>query len=176
MEETGQIVDWSRAYTQYRPDILHFLTRRVWGRVDLAEDLAQETFTRALNAGSPLRDHSRIRSYLLQIANNVFLSHVRRPSSVTSESDLGPDIDLGSHVDRHAVDPLEDSAMAELKEKLDSLMAELPQDQRTCFVGGVLERRTYAEVAELNGWTVEKVKSCVFRARRTLMPALKDYR
>lgn len=176
MEDTNQAVDWSRAYAQYRPDVLVFLKGRTWGKEDLAEDLAQETFVRALSARTPLRDHARIRSYLLQIANNVFLSHIRRPSRVTSESDLGPDTDLGAHSDSGAIDPLEDSAMAELKERLDSLLAGLPEDQRIAFRGGVLERRTYAEVAAEHGWSVEKVKSCVFRARKTLLPALKDYR
>ena len=176
MKETGQAVDWSRAYAQYRPDVLVFLRHRTWGREDLAEDLVQETFVRALSTGTPLRDQARIRSYLLQIANNVFLSHVRRPSRVVSESDLSPDTDLGARSDRDATDPLADSSMAELRDRLEQLLAELPEDQRIAFRSGVLERRTYAEVAEEHGWSVEKVKSCVFRARRTLLPALKEFR
>ena len=176
MTETGPAVDWSRAYTRYRPDILIFLTRRVWGREDLAEDLAQETFARALRASTPLRDPSRIRPYLLQIANNVFLTHIRRPSRVTSESDLGPLADLESHSDRMAIDPHTGSEITELRERVDDLVAELPEEQQIAFKHGVLERRSYAEIAEEHGWTIQKVKSCVFRARKTLMPALEDFR
>ena len=176
MNTIGQVVDWSRAYTRYRPDVLGFLSRRLWGKQDLAEDLAQETFARALNANTPIRDPSSIRPYLLQIANHVFLSHIRKRSRVTSESDVGPLVDLESHSDGMAIDPLAASEVAQLRERIDGLVAELPEDQQIAFKRGVLERRSYAEIAKEHGWTVMKVKSCVFRARRTLMPALEDFR
>lgn len=176
MKATGQVTDWSRAYGQYRPDVLRFLTRRLWGKEDLAEDLTQETFVRALRARTPIRDPSRMRSYLLQIANHVFVSHVRRNTRVTSESDLGPRVDLESHSDEITLDPLAASEASQLRERVDELVAKLPEAQQIAFRCGVLERRTYAEIAEEHGWTVEKVKSCVFRARKTLMPALEDFR
>jgi len=48
--KTAQVTDWSSAYSRFRPDVLSFLSRRLWGRQELAEDLAQETFARALKA------------------------------------------------------------------------------------------------------------------------------
>ena len=83
--KTAQVTDWSSAYSRFRPDVLSFLSRHLWDRQELAEDLAQETFAHALKAGTPIRDPSTIRSYLLKIANHVFVSHVRRKSRVTSE-------------------------------------------------------------------------------------------
>lgn len=176
MKATGQVTDWSRAYGQYRPDILRFLTRRVWGKEELAEDLTQETFVRALRASTPIRDPSRMRAYLLQIANHVFVSHVRRNTRVTSESDLGPHVNLESHSDGMTVDPLAASEAAQLRNRVEELVAELPEAQQIAFRCGVLERRSYAEIAQEHGWTVAKVKSCVFRARQALMPALQDFR
>ena len=176
MKATGQVTDWSRAYGQYRPDVLRFLTRRVWGKEDLAEDLTQETFVRALKARTPIRDPSRMRSYLLQIANHVFVSHVRRNTRVDSESELGPHVNLESRPDGMALDPLAASEVSQLRQRVEELMAELPEEQRIAFRSGVLERRRYAEIAEEQGWTVAKVKSCVFRARQALMPALGDFR
>lgn len=58
--KTAQVTDWSSAYSRFRPDVLSFLSRRLWGRQELAEDLAQETFARALKAGTPIRDPSTI--------------------------------------------------------------------------------------------------------------------
>lgn len=176
METGGQVTDWSRAYVQYRPEVVSFLSRRLWGRPELAEDLTQETFARALRARAPLRDPASVRPYLLRIAHRVFLSHVRRGSRVTSESDLGPKVDLASHSDAKAPDPLAVSQATQLRERLDRLVAELPEEQQIAFRRGVLERRPYAEIAAAQGWTVEKVKSCVFRARKTLIPALRDFR
>ena len=117
-----------------------------------------------------------MRSYLLQIANRVFVTHVRRQHRVNSESELGPGVNLESHADEMTLDPLAASQAAQLRERVEQLVAELPEDQRIAFRCGVLERRPYAEIAKEHGWSVAKVKSCVFRARQTLMPALQDFR
>jgi RNA polymerase sigma-70 factor (ECF subfamily) len=176
MKATGQVTDWSRAYGEYRPDVLRFLTRRAWGREELAEDLTQETFVRALKARTPIRDPSKMRSYLMQVANHVFVSHVRRKGRVTSESDFSSPMSLEAHPDGEALDPLASSQVSELKQRVEELVAELPEAQRIAFRCGVLERRTYGDIAEEYGWTVAKVKSCVFRARQALMPALREFR
>ena len=176
MKATGQVTDWSRAYDQYRPDILRFLTGRVWGKAELAEDLTQETFVRALKTKTPIRDPSKMRPYLLQIANHVFVSHVRRKGRVTTENELGSPVSLESHPDGQTLDPLASSQVSELRQRVDELVAELPEAQQIAFRSGVLERRSYADIAEEHGWTVAKVKSCVFRARQALMPALQEFR
>ena len=176
MRSNGQTSDWSKAYTQYRPDVLGFLRSRLWSRQDLAEDLTQETFARAMTASTPLRDPSRIRQYLLQIANNLMIDHIRRHPRVASESDLGPGADLEAHADDGAADPLEASHAAQFREAVERLVAEMPEDMRIAFERGVLQRVPYGEIAKEHGWTLAKVKSCVLRARKTLIPVLEDFR
>ena len=153
MKSAQAAVDWSRAYEEYGPDVLQFLRHRLWSRQDLAEDLLQETFARAMNAGTPVRDPSRIRAYLLQIANNLVIGQGRKFGRVDSESDLGPAANLELHTDQKAPDPLEASGVAQFQERV-----------------------PYAEIAREYGWTLSKVKSCVFRARKTLMDELVEFR
>ncbi len=176
MSASGQVTDWSKAYMRYRPDVFAFLRRRLWGRQELAEDLTQETFTRAMAADVEMRDLSRVRSYLLRTANNLLISHIRRGGRVATESDLGPDADLESHADAAADDPLAASEAAQLRERVQELVAQLPDDQRIAFERGVLERTPYAEIAEEQDWTVAKVKVCVYRARKHMMAGLEAYR
>jgi len=176
MSASGQVTDWSKAYTLYRPDVFAFLRRRLWGRRELAEDLTQETFTRAMAAQVEMRDPSKVRAYLLRTANNLMISHLRRGSRVAIESDLAPDADLESHADATANDPLTASEAAQLRDRVQQLVAQLPEDQRIAFERGVLERTPYAEIAEEHDWTVAKVKVCVYRARKHLIGGLEAYR
>ncbi len=168
--------DWSTAYTRYRPDVLGFLQRRLWGKRELAEDLCQETFTRAMGAAVDMDDLRRVRSYLLRTANNLVIGHIRRGDRVAIESDLGPEKELDSQVDAKAANPLAETVTAQLRAKVDDLVAELPDDQRVAFERGVLGRVPYTEIAEEQDWTVAKVKICVYRARKHLMAGLQDYR
>lgn len=176
MKSAEGAVDWSRAYERYSPDVLKFLRHRLWSRQDLAEDLLQETFARAMNASTPVRDPSRIRAYLLQIANNLVIGQGRKFSKVDSESDLGPSVNLELHTDQKALDPLEASGVAQFQERVDRVVAQLPEDQQIAFERGVIERVPYAEIAREYSWSLSKVKSCVFRARKTLMDELVEFR
>jgi RNA polymerase sigma-70 factor (ECF subfamily) len=168
--------DWSTVYTRYRQDVLGFLQRRLWGERELAEDLCQETFSRAMGAAVEMHDLSRVRSYLLRTANNLLIGHFRKRDRLATESELGPDRRLESHVDKRIADPLADTETAQLRAKVDQLVAELGDDLRIAFERGVLQRVPYSEIAEEQDWTVAKVKVCVYRARKHLMAGLQDYR
>lgn len=168
--------DWSTVYTRYRPDVLGFLQRRLWGRRELAEDLCQETFSRAMGAAVEMDDLQRVRAYLLRTANNLLISHIRRGDRETTESDLGAGRELDSQVDAKAINPHADAETTQLKEKVNELVAELPDDLKIAFERGVLQKSPYSEIAEEQDWTVAKVKICVFRARKHLMAGLQDYR
>jgi RNA polymerase sigma factor (sigma-70 family) len=152
------------ALQQHRPAVLAYLTRRVWDR-DAAEDLCQETFLRALKAGGRLREVTRLRSYLLRIAHNLALDHLRRREPAELAAATEPD----GLPDGTGADPATRFEAAELARRLGEVLVELPADQRTAFELGVLERLPYAEVARRQGWSVAKVKVNVYRARQHIM-------
>jgi len=168
--------DWSTVYTRYRPDVLGFLQRRLWGQRELAEDLCQETFSRAMGAAVEMHDLRRVRSYLLRTANNLLIGHFRKGDRTATESELGPDRKLETQVDTKVADPLADAESAQLRAKVNQLLTELDNDLRIAFERGVLQRVPYSEIAEQQDWTVAKVKVCVYRARKHLMAGLQDYR
>jgi len=162
------------AYERHGPEVLAFLRRRLWNHEE-AEDLCQETFYRALKAESNLRDESKLRPYLLRIANNLFLNHIRRPAVVTSESDLGEDSDITAFADPVQTSPMAAAEKSEFKEKLEALLMQLPKEQQMAFELGVLRHQPYAMVAKETGWSVAKVKVNVYRARKQLMAGLREY-
>lgn len=167
--------DWSTVYTRYRPDVLGFLQRRLWGKRELAEDLCQETFARAMAAAVEMDDLQRVRAYLLRTANNLLIGHVRRGDRVRTECELPAVDNLDSMADAKAADPLADTEVSQLHQRVAELVGELSEDLRVAFERGVLERVPYAEIASEQDWTVAKVKVCVYRARKHLIEGLKDY-
>ncbi len=63
--------DWAEVYRSTYPDLVRFLTRKVWD-VERAKDLAQEAFVRALR-----NDPRRPRAWLFQVAANLARDEAR---------------------------------------------------------------------------------------------------
>jgi RNA polymerase sigma-70 factor (ECF subfamily) len=144
-----------------------YLLRRV-GRREVAEDLLQETFLRAMDAGS--FHEGNLRAYLLRIAHNLNVNRLRRPSRVIADSPAvdahaGPALPGSTSPERAAV---WSSFARELRKELD----EMPPGQRKAFEMGVVQQRSYAEIARLTGWKPSTVKVKVWRARRTIIDRL----
>ena len=68
---------WTTTYEEHGSAVMAFLTSRT-GRRDLAEDLLQETFVRAIRARPTLPDPAGVRSYLFTTAHRLLLSRYRR--------------------------------------------------------------------------------------------------
>lgn len=58
---------WMNTFEEHGSSILAFLTSRL-GQRDLAEDLRQETFIRAMRGGGRLSEGGNVRSYLFTTA------------------------------------------------------------------------------------------------------------
>ena len=162
---------WPDAYAEHAPGLRNFLRRRLRS-AELAEDLTQDTFVRAMNAEGSIRDPGRIRPYLYQTAHRLLLNHLRRPALVRTESELGATGELEA-LAPSARDQSDDSVRErELKEAVERLLEQLPADQALAFTWAVLEQRSYAEIEEHTGWSRSKVKISVFRARQRIMEEL----
>ncbi len=164
---------WSVAFERHEPEILAYLRRRV-RRSEDAEDLCQEAFARAVGTETPLRDPSKVRSYLFRIARNLLINHLQRRKLVRSESEFAGDVDLEATTAAGTPGPDAEVRWQDLMGRLRGVLATLPVDQRRAFQLGVLERRPYAEIAAQTGWSLAKVKISVFRARRRLIDELHD--
>jgi RNA polymerase sigma-70 factor (ECF subfamily) len=162
---------WPEAYAEHAAGLRRFLGQRLRS-ADLAEDLTQETFVRAMDAEAAIRDPEKIRPYLYQVAHRLLLNHVRRPDRVRNESDLGESVDVASlapeSTDR-SDDPVHER---EVRDAVNSALEGIPEDQARAFTWAVLEQRSYSEIEEHTGWSRSKVKISVFRARKRVMEEL----
>jgi RNA polymerase sigma factor (sigma-70 family) len=164
---------WPDAYQEHAPGLRNFLRRRLRSS-ELAEDLTQDTFVRAMGAGTEIRDPGRVRSYLYQTAYRLMLNLRRRPDLVRAEHELGGSVDLDSLAPATSGGSEDAVRARELCEAVETILSTMTPDQANAFTWAVLEHRSYDEIEAHTGWSRAKVKITVFRARRHMMVALRD--
>ncbi len=162
---------WQTTYRQHAPAVLAFLSSRT-GRRDLAEDLLQETFVRAIRAQGRLQDVGRIRSYLFSTAHRLVINQFRRRRPV-----LFSELSSETVVDREdasAASPEEAADLSRAESRLRTVVESMSPALKTAFVAAVFEHKPYAEIARDNGWTLGQVRVNVCRARKQAIAELRD--
>ncbi|MFI7274741.1 sigma-70 family RNA polymerase sigma factor [Streptomyces sp. NPDC049879] len=127
-----------------------------------ADDLAQETFARALGSLPGFAGRSCARAWLLSIARRVVVDRYRRAAVRPALADTA---DWLAAADR--AQPRRAPGFEEQIALLDALRA-LDGGRRQAFVLTQLLGLSYAEAAEIAGCPVGTVRSRVARARRDL--------
>jgi RNA polymerase sigma-70 factor (ECF subfamily) len=159
-----------RAFVECYQRAVFALLSRVVGRHSEVEDLAQETFLRAIRALPGFKGDgvARLSTWLLTIATRLALD-VCRKRSREQRSLLAPEPVSAST-------PEHEAQRSQLRDAIASAIDELPSDQRAAFV-----------LAEFHGFAIEDiatalqipkgtVKTRLFRAREKLSRALAQHR
>lgn len=131
---------------------------------EVADDLTQDTFLRAIGALSRFRGDASARTWLLSIARRACADHVRR--QVRGRN-------LVDRVRRRAAPDVETPDRTG-EVDLDRAVASLGPDRRDAFVLTQVLGLSYEEAAEVCGCPVGTIRSRVSRARQDLVNALDD--
>lgn len=162
----------SRAYQELSQDVHRFAMHLTRNRA-LAADVTQETFVRAFRRLETLRVRERPLPWLLGIARNVV-----RESRHQAKRD-GPPQDRDGHAANAETmsPPTPERVMLdrELVQVVDGALDTLATDRRAALVLRVDQGMSYAEIAEVMGWTLAKAKVEVHRARSTLREHVRRY-
>ena len=129
----------------------------------LADDLVQETLTKAMQKSSQLRDPNAGAAWLYSILSNCYRDHFRRQR----ETEDVDNIDLV-----HESTPESENSRLQTVEKVRSSIARLPEGQRQVVTLVDLEGFSYAEVAEILSIPIGTVMSRLCRARGALRKLL----
>ena len=130
------------------------------------EDLAQETYLRALTGLAGFEGRCSVRTWLFAIARRVAADHVRhavRRPRLAAVPDWQAAADTATPMPRF-----------EEQHALAALLAALPADRREAFVATQVLGLSYAEAAEVCDCPVGTIRSRVARARADLVAALTD--
>jgi RNA polymerase sigma-70 factor (ECF subfamily) len=138
------------------------LTYHLCGNVHDAQDLAQETFLKAIAARGSFTAGTNLKAWLLRIASNTFLDLRRRRQTARARPmEAEPAVTYADGV----VD-------SETMGLLSSAIAELDDTQRAIFLLRTQEDLSFREIAEMLNTTEETARWHMLQARRRLMKRL----
>ncbi len=163
--------DFDALVARHHHAVFSYLHRRTFGDTQLAEDLTQETFMRALQhpeilsspKGTPL-------PWLYRVARNLVIDHLRarrvRPAEVrNSDPDaLTEEHELGNEIDRLLNTWSVRQAMRELSER-----------HRRVLVEVYFNGRSVSETADLLAVPEGTVKSRCYYGLRSLLLTLREH-
>ena len=132
----------------------------------LADDLVQETLSKAWTRRAQLRDEAALKAWLVSIMNHCWLDHLRSRRDFDDVEDWQDELE--SSGDTPEVSCSREQVIASVR----SAVACLPMGQRQVLTLVDLEEFGYAEVAEILNIPVGTVMSRLSRARDNLKSLL----
>jgi len=153
----------SEVIERERRRLLHFIRRRVDDEGD-AEDILQDVFHELIEAYRLVQPIEQVGAWLYRVARNRIIDRFRRkkPESLSEAAvsaaeddvyvleDLLPSPELG---------PEAAYARSVLLEELDVALGELPASQRDVFIAHEIEGRSFKELAEETGLSINTLLS-----------------
>jgi RNA polymerase sigma-70 factor (ECF subfamily) len=146
----------------------------VLGDFEAAADVVQEAFLKVHGALAELREPEKFKGWLHGVVRTTALDALRKQKRARSSSleaiegheDLVPDAARG---------PAPRAEKKELEERVLRAIQGLPENYREVVIMKYLDERSYKEIAETLGITVETIESRLFRARKLLKSALVEF-
>ncbi len=145
-----------------------------------AEDIAQETFIRLVQARDRYAPRAKFSSYLFTIANHLCLNALRHRKRHPTQSMDAPVSEEADAPARQWADASAKSAVQVLEEEERLVMVRqavdsLPPDERMALILDHWEEQPLEQIAEVLRKSVPAVKSILFRARAKLRISLAAY-
>lgn len=161
----GRGAETTHADQVFRDDMVRLLpalrsfTRGLCGRLDFADDLAQDAMMRGWAARSSFAPGTNFRAWMFRIARNQFYTSIRKDRMWTSwDPEWAEQALVSPPAQQHAI---------HLADVLSALQT-LPAQQREVLLLVGANGVAYEEAAEVIGCAVGTVKSRLARGRRAL--------
>lgn len=150
-------------------DRVYRLAYRLAGDVEMAQDVAQETFLKAFENLHGMRDGQALSQWLCQIATNLIRDRWRawKETVQFDEED--------SNLPSPAPDPSREVESREIAERIQTALMDLPAIYREAFVLRYVEEMGHEEISSLLGVKLSAVKLRIHRACKMLRKLLPDF-
>jgi RNA polymerase sigma-70 factor (ECF subfamily) len=167
---------------RYQRPVFSLIVRLVRDR-EQAEDLAQDTFIKVLNALDRYDPSYKFSSWIFKIAHNTALDHLRKKQPELLSLDGSPhaateaEAEASSFTAVSATEtPEEFTASREMGEVIERAIGRLRPDYRTAILLWHVEGRPYEEIAQVMELPLGTVKTFIHRARNELRQELAHLR
>ena len=158
----------------YRPRVFRFLLASLRDR-ESAENLTQDCFLRAYRARQQFRGASSPATWLMKIAINLVRKHETSSRLKFWRRALHPGLqpkDLGDWIADRQVTPEAAALAKEQVRAIWSVVAQLPERQRTVFLLRFVEEMDLLEIAGATGMKEGTAKTHLFRSLQSVREKL----
>lgn len=152
-------MDFEQIYSEYFPQVYRYLLSLCSDPL-LAEELAQETFFRAIEHSDTFRGECRLLVWLCRIARNSWLDHVRQQKRRVPLEGIGETADPGDM----AESLLQKDSSFQIHKRLHAL----PEPYREVFSLRLFAELPFAQIGELFGRTEGWARVTYYRAKQKL--------
>ena len=148
---------------------VHTLAWRKIGDFHIAEDITQDTFLKAYQRLSTLKEPQRFASWLYVIAANHCSTWLRKKRLWTQslEDTNSTQLEKATY-SGHVIAENEQTTAEAQREVVKKLLAKLQESDRTVITLYYLGGMTYEEISEFLGVSVAAIKNRLYRARNRL--------
>jgi RNA polymerase sigma-70 factor, ECF subfamily len=152
--QAGDVEAFGELVACFQSRIVRYVYRMT-GDVELARDLAQDTFLQAYRGLAKTTPNLPFQTWLYRIAiNNVLQHHRKKKSSGSVGSDIGPESE-----NTLPTSPNSSYQSTEIQE----ILLEIPEKLRVCMVLHFVDGFKYREIATMLGITADAVRMRVAR-------------
>ncbi|MFZ1945865.1 MAG: sigma-70 family RNA polymerase sigma factor [Acidobacteriaceae bacterium] len=158
IDEQDQLL--AQAFERDQPRLRNFIRKRVLDSGD-AEDILQDVFYELIEAYRLLQPIEQVTAWLYRVARNRITDRFRRQKPVSLSEPIGEDASLSLEDLLPSPDAGPDAMYARnvLLEVLDDALDELPANQREVFLAHEWMGRSFKELAEETGLSVNTLLS-----------------
>ena len=174
----GREAAFRELLARYERPVFSLVYRMVRDRTQ-AEDLAQEAFVRAFNAIGTYKSSYKFSNWILKIANNHTIDHLRKRRLDTISIHGSPHASTPHEASRTELivastdeNPHEYLEHKELGGQIEQAIGGLRVEYRTAVILRHVEGYAYDEIAEIMGVPLGTVKTYLHRARAELRESL----
>lgn len=146
---------YSSLFRSHSESLINFLYYKS-GNYAGAEDLMQEAFVKLWKECAKV-SAEKAKSFLYTVANNAFLNQVKH-NKIVSKFEKLPHSQISKESPQYLLEE------AEFKEKLESAIAALPEDQRVVFLMNRIDKMKYREIAEHLNLSVKAIEKRMHKA------------
>ncbi|MEZ5492564.1 MAG: sigma-70 family RNA polymerase sigma factor [Gammaproteobacteria bacterium] len=154
------LAEYKQAITQHRQRIFSFAYYSLRARED-AEDITQDVFIRLWQHWRKI-DHDRMGAWLMRVAHNSVIDHLRRHKNDQQRVDMPETLEDAVAVQ----DPGLESE--QFREHLETAISTLPDPHRSIVIMRDIQGLSYLEIEQSLNLSQSQVKVYLHRARRQL--------
>ena len=172
--QQGDIQAYNQLVTRYKDRLYNFLYRIV-NDVDLAEDLAQDTFLKVYIHKDSYKELYKFSTWMYTIAKNLAFTELRKKKrrKTSSFSEITKD-DWEIQVSDPTADDVDEQIMrAEKRRNIQNALSNIPIDFRTIIILRDIQELSYEDISKIIEVPIGTVKSRINRGREKLYQLLK---